>query len=96
MFRNIFSVFLILSAIAIFTGCSPRAYKKELSKELSVHIEILQEDLPVIEGVHIFNTDVILRLYKKDEKLLSARWESWENVDQLIFAIRDSYREGLH
>ena len=96
MIRNIFSVFLIFVAIAMFAGCGPRAYIKELSKELSTHIEILQEDQPVIEGVQIFNTDIIIRLYEKDEKLLSARWESWENVDQLIFAIRNSYREGLH
>ncbi len=95
MIRNIFSVFLIFAAIAIFAGCGPRAYMKELSKELSTHIEILQEDQPVIEGVQIFNTDVIIRLYEKDEKLLSAKWETWENVDQLIFAIRNSYREGL-
>ena len=96
MTRNTFLVFfLFFSAIAVFTGCGPSAYDKELSEELGTHIELIQKNQPVIEGVQIFNIDVLINLYKKDAKLLSARWESWENIDQLIFAIRNSYKEGL-
>lgn len=95
MSRKIFSAFLIIAAIAVFNGCGSHLSKMALSKELSIHVETLQDDKPVIEGDQIFNADVIIQLYEKDEKLLSARWESWENVDQLIFAIRNSCKEGL-
>lgn len=95
MIRNIISCFLIALVSTIFTGCGPGPAKKKLSEEIRVHLEMLQEEKPVVEGSHIYNTDIITRLYEKGEGLISARWGSMENMDRLLFAIRNSHMEGL-
>ena len=95
MIRILLSVTLIALTSTIITGCGPGADKKELSEEFRVHLEMIQEEIPVLEGSHIYNTDIITRFYEKGEGLISARWGSMENMEQLLFAIRNSHLDGL-
>ncbi len=95
MIRNLLSGIIIAIISTIITGCGPGADKKELSEEFWVHLEMLQEEIPVLKGSHIYNTDIKSRFYEEGEGLISARWGNMENMDQLLFAIRNSDMEGL-
>ncbi len=95
MNRISFAVYLVLSVTTISLGCGREAAKRALSEELKRHLEIIQTGMPVLESNPIYNTDIITMLYDKGEAMLSARWEHMENMDQLLYAIRNSYLEGL-
>lgn len=95
-FRYLISVALIMAIIIIFDGCNPRAYKVELPEKLPTIDEIAEEELPVDNEVIISSPDLITQLYEKSYKLLSASWNSRENLYQMFFVLRNVYREGLN
>lgn len=94
--RYFFSVVIIAVITTLYNGCSPWAYKKEFPEKLVVIKEIIQEEIAVIDGYRLYNPDIIAQLYEKSEKLLSEIWERRENIDQMLFAIRNVSMDGLH
>lgn len=94
--RYLFSVALITAIIIIFDGCNYRAYKVELPGKLTTTDIIAEEELPVDIEVIIGATDIITQLYEKSDKLLSAAWNSRENLYQMLFILHNVYREGLN
>ena len=90
---------ILIAAFAITTiliSCGHEGYEKEFSGRLSMNLEKLREDPPVIDGNLIYNPDILIGLYEKDKGLLHARWDSWENIDQILYSIRNVYRDGLN
>ncbi len=81
---------------AILISCGQGGYDKKFSGELSMKLEKLQEDPPVVDGNLIYNPDILIGLYEKDKGLLHARWDNWENIDQILYSIRNVYRDGLN
>jgi murein L,D-transpeptidase YcbB/YkuD len=94
--RYLFSVALITAIIIITDGCNHRAYKVELPGKLPTTDIIAEEELPVDIEVIIGATDIITQLYEKSDKLLSAAWNSRENLYQMLFILHNVYREGLN
>ena len=94
--RYFFSVVIIAVITTLYNGCSPWAYKKEFPEKLVVIKEIIKEEIAVIDGYRLYNPDIIAQLYEKSEKLLSEIWERRENIDQMLFAIRNVSMDGLH
>jgi hypothetical protein len=76
---------LITTITTLFNGCGQWAYKEELPEKLAIINDIIQEEPPVVDGTIICNPDIITRLYEKSAKLLSAAWNSRENLDQMLF-----------
>lgn len=95
-FRYFFSRVLIAAIIILFDGCSHRAYKVELPEKLPTIDEIAEEELPVEDIVIIGATDIITQLYEKSDNLLSASWNSRENLYQMLFVLHNVSREGLN
>ena len=90
---------ILITAFALtikLISCNRVEYDREFSRRLSMDIEKLQEDPPVIDGNLIYNPDILIGLYEKDKGLLHARWDSWENIDQILYSIRNVYRDGLN
>ncbi len=88
--RNIyiFSGILIVAVTSVFNGCGNWVKLKSFNE--------IKERLPVAEGIVIYNTDVVTQLYEKSEKHLSSKWKSRENIDQMLFVLRNAYRDGFH
>lgn len=95
-FKYLFSMVFITIFLIAFDGCSHRTYKIELPLKLLPVGEITEEELPVDNGVLIGATDIITQLYEKSDKLLSATWNSRENLNQMLFVLHNVYREGLN
>ncbi len=95
-FRYLFSMVLITAIIIVFDGCSHRTYKVELSEKLPTNDEIPEEELHVDDKVIIGATDIITQLYEKSDTLLSASWNSRENLYQILFVLHNVHREGLN
>jgi len=75
------AAFILIAAFAITTiliSCGQEGYEKEFSGRLSMNLEKLREDRPVIDGNLIYNPDMLIEIYEKEEGLLHARWDSWE------------------
>jgi L,D-transpeptidase YcbB len=96
-FNRAIKFFFILLTLACFlAGCKDRAFRKQLSQRVKEKIEVLNPDSAVIEGSHLYNPDLVARLYEKNWMLMSARWSSNENITQLIDFIRNVNKEGLN
>ena len=95
-FRYLLSMAFITAIIIIFDGCSRRSYIIELSEELptvgGIEEEVLSSDDGEVTGV----TDIITKLYEKSDSLLSATWNSSENLHQMLFVLHNVHREGLN
>lgn len=94
--RYLSSGVLIATITALFYGCGHWAYKEELPAKPRIITELIQEEPPLVDGILICNPDIITQLYERSENLLSEIWKTRENIDQMLFPIRNVYREGLH
>ncbi len=90
------SSILVLVLALLSAGCSPGPSRKEVSDNLQANISLLQNEPPVIEGSLVYNPTLVTMLYQKGERYLSPRWDSRENIEQMIAAIRNSGSEGLN
>lgn len=89
-------VFLLFTITSFLFGCTQKVKKKVLSEKLKEKIEVLQEEVPLLDTVHIYNTDIIAQLYQQSGKLMSAKWSNRKNIDQLLEFIRQIDQEGLN
>ena len=87
---------LIIPIVMLFNLCSRWTFKDELPAKLKIINENIKEGSHLVDGTLIYNPDIINQLYEKSEKNLSATWKSRENIDQMLFVLRNIYREGLH
>jgi murein L,D-transpeptidase YcbB/YkuD len=94
--RYLFSGVLITTIATIVIECGQLTYLNELPEKLTIINEIIQEELPVVDGTIICNPDIITQLYEKSEKLLSVIWKSRENLDQMLFVLQNISQEGLN
>ena len=95
-FRYSISVAFVTAIIIIADGCAPAAFKVELPETIPVIDEPAEEELPVVEEVIFVAPDLITQLYEKSDKLLSASWNSRENLYQMLSVLHNIYREGLN
>jgi murein L,D-transpeptidase YcbB/YkuD len=88
---------VLMAAIAtLLAGCGRWAHNPKHPEKLVVIKEIVEEDMPVLEGETLYNPDIIAQLYSKSENLLSVIWERRENIDQMLYAIRNVKVDGLN
>ncbi len=92
----LFSVALITAIFIIFDGCNHRVYKVELPETLPAIEETTEEILPADNELITIPSDLVTQLYEKSNKLLSAAWNSRENLYQMLFVLHNIYREGLN
>ncbi len=89
--------FIPVFFLALLTaGCTQGPSRKEVSANLQKKLDLLQNETPVIEGSLVYNPTLVSMLYQKGESYLSPRWDSHENIEQMITAIRNSKSDGLN
>ena len=89
-------VFLLFTIPSFLFGCTHKVKNKVLSEKLKEKIEVLQDDIQLMDSVHIYNPDIIAQLYQLSGKLMSAKWSNRKNIDQLLEFIRQVDQEGLN
>jgi len=95
-FRYSISVALMTSIILISDGCIPTAFNVGLPETIPAIDEIAEKEFPVVKEVIFVAPDLITQLYEKSDKLLSASWNSRENLYQMLSVLHNINREGLN
>ena len=95
-FRFIFLAVLTAAISILLNGCGRWAHKTALPEKIVIIKEIILEPTPVLGGVPLLNPDIIGQMYEKSGDLLSVIWERKENIDQMLFAIRNVSMDGLN
>jgi murein L,D-transpeptidase YcbB/YkuD len=95
-YRHTTLIVLMVTIVTLLSGCGRWAHKPKHPEKLVVIKEIINEEVPLLEGELLYNPDIITQLYAKSEKLLSVIWERKENIDQMLYAIRNVDVDGLN
>jgi L,D-transpeptidase YcbB len=95
-FRFIYLVVLTATISILLNGCGRWAHKTPVPEKLVAIKAIILEAKPIQDTVYLYNPDIIAQLYKKSEDLLSVIWERRENIDQMIYSIRNVSLDGLN
>lgn len=91
------NVIVLIAAITVaFSGCLTRPVTKNEPLKIEIIKVLIKEDVPEVDGAFIYNPDIIKELYDKSENLLSVIWEKRENIDQMLFSIRNVNADGLY
>jgi L,D-transpeptidase YcbB len=86
---------LIIATTLFFLGCSREEPEKVFSERIEVYLELIRKGEPVTEEISLFNPELILEVYTGKKNHIPQLWKDWENVDQLLNSIRNSYFHGL-
>lgn len=92
---NVFVLVIFLALTLTLDGCITRAPRYTPLKVVIIK-ELIKDEVPEVDGVFIYNPDIIKELYDKSEDLLSVVWEERGNIDQMIFSIRNVDLDGLN
>jgi murein L,D-transpeptidase YcbB/YkuD len=95
-YRHATLIVLLVTTATLLSSCGRWAHKPKHPEKLVVIKEIINEEVPLLEGEPLYNPDIITQLYAKSEKLLSVIWERRENIDQMLYAIRNVDVDGLN
>ena len=95
MVRYLNSFIFIAVLSAILYSCGHVRDDNEYSYQLGMIIEKLREESPRVSGNIIYNPDLLIELYEKDEDLVPAKWKSWNDIDQMLYSIRNAHHHGL-
>jgi L,D-transpeptidase YcbB len=86
---------LIFATAMLFIGCGREEPEKVFSERMEVYLELIRNGEPVTEEINLFNPELILEVYSGKKNRIPQLWADWENVDQLLNSIRNSYFHGL-
>lgn len=100
--RSVYSLMIVIT-ISLLYGCTSKNSGKELSgnsgKDLSVAlkscIDTLKNNSAILNGMRIYNPDIIIKLYEKNGLLPSPKWTDTSNILQMISSIRNAAQDGL-
>ncbi len=90
-----FHYILIIAAALVFSGCNRQSDDRVFSEKMGFYLDQIREGLPPADGIMIYNPEMILHLYDTEKEFVVAKWDNWENVDQMLNSIRNSYYHGL-
>ncbi|HLW06035.1 MAG TPA: hypothetical protein VKY45_00610, partial [Marinilabiliaceae bacterium] len=92
-----FRSLVLFSLILLFIGaCKNRALKKEVSDQLNINIDLINEESPVILGEYIYNPDLVANIYTNEGDLISPKWSLRTNALQMLEVIGAVHQEGLN
>lgn len=92
-----FLIFVLFSLTLLFIGaCKNRALKKEISDQLIINLDLINEESPVILGEYIYNPDLVANIYTNEGDLISPKWSLRTNALQMLEVIGAVHQEGLN
>ncbi|MCC5929311.1 MAG: L,D-transpeptidase family protein [Cyclobacteriaceae bacterium] len=91
---NRFLFGLLISILFLFSACKQWNLKREVRNKLQSKIESM-EKADTVQG-DIYQPDLIYEFYSKLGASMTTRWNSRENVEELISFIRSVGDEGLN
>lgn len=89
-------VILLILTILILGACKKRAVKKEVSDQIVLTIESMNEESPALLGEYIYNPALIEKIYTLDGRLITPKWSLRTNALQMIEVIRAIHQDGLN
>ena len=92
--KNLFST-LLVSVILLLSGCSTESYESMFSDQMWNYLDRIKQGDFEIHGAVIHNPQQVIQLYDVTDSMIKARWEDWENTDQLLNSIRNARHHGL-
>jgi L,D-transpeptidase YcbB len=87
---------MISAVIWYFNSYHPGMYLKELYVKELTSKDSVSKMPDGYDNQKIINADLIARLYKKSEDILSSKWNSSSKIDQMISAISNATDDGLN
>jgi hypothetical protein len=90
-----FYYILIVAAVLVFSGCNRQSDDREFSEKMGFYLDQIREGFPPADGIRIYNPELVLHLYDTEKEYIVAKWDNWENIDQMLNSIRNSYYHGL-
>jgi len=89
------SFILWVIVFLLLISCGSPTYDMEFSDSLRLNIENLQRESVLLDGQIIYSSEIVIELYNTEEEIIPAKWDSRENIGQLLYSIRNVYRDGL-
>jgi len=77
-------------------ACKNRIRKKEVSDQLIIKIDFINEESPVILGEYIYNPDLMANIYTKEGDLISPKWSLRTNALQMLEVLEEIHTDGLN
>lgn len=77
-------------------ACKNRIRKKEVSDQLIIKIDFINEESPVILGEYVYNPDLMANIYTKEGDLISPKWSLRTNALQMLEVLEEIHTDGLN
>jgi L,D-transpeptidase YcbB len=83
-------------AVILIYSCGGGLSERKIADHMLIYLDMMEEERLAVTGNKIYNPHIIRHIYTSDKGKIALRWENWENISQLMDAVRNSYDHGLN